>query len=84
MWLLLFIVFVAVSCSPTYLSVQLFNQPSFFPSFLLSFLPSFLSSFCIHNSYRLSLYSSFPYFDTAIFRSCYSTLVFKGFLSINQ
>ena len=84
MWLLLFIAFVAVSCSSTYLSVHPFNQPSFFPSFLLSFLPSCLP--CIHNSCGLSL-SSFHYFWRGHFPLVLyinSTFVCKGFLSINQ
>ena len=80
MWLLLFIVFVTISCSSTYLSVHPFNQPSFFLSFLPSCLP------CIHNSYRLSLYSSFHYFWHGHFPLVLynSTFVCKGFLSINQ
>ena len=79
MWLLLFIVFVAVSCSSTYLSIQPFNQPSFFPSFFPSFLP-----FAFITPTGFLSIVLFTTFDTAIFRWCYSSLVFKGFLSINQ
>ena len=79
MWLLFFIVFVAVSCSSTYLSIQPFNQPSFFPSFFPSFLP-----FAFITPTGFLSIVLFTTFDTAIFRSCYSTFVCKGFLSINQ
>ena len=63
MWLLLFIVFVAISCSSTYLSVHPFKQPSFFPSFFPSFLHFFLAGFLF-----IVLFTTF---DKAIFRSCY-------------
>ena len=79
MWLLLFIIFVAVSCPSSYLSIKPFNQPSFFPSFFPSFLP-----FAFITPTGFLSIVLFTTFDTAIFRWCYSTLVFKGFLSINQ
>ena len=79
MWLLFFIVFVAVFCSSTYLSIQPLNQPSFFPSFLPSFLP-----FAFITPTGFLFIVLFTTFDTAIFRSCYGTFVCKGFLSINQ
>ena len=83
MWLLLFIVFVAISCSSTYLSVHPFNQPSFFPSFFPSFLPVFLAFITATGFLFIVLFTTF---DTAIFRWCYiiALLCAKGFLSINQ
>ena len=68
MWLLLFIVFVAISCSSTYLSVHPFNQPSFFPSFFPSFLPVFLAFITATGFLFIVLFTTF---DTAIFRWCY-------------
>ena len=59
------------------------NHLTNLPSFPLSFLPSFLPFAFITPTGFLSVVL-FTTFDTAISRSCYSTFVCKGFLSINQ